>query len=245
MTSKEAINKIKNLLFGEEKFGLMTTKDGIELKVEGDVELMREVYIITEDGEIPAPEGEFEFEDGLKIKIKEGKIDKIDYAKDEEVDMGEHEEKTEMVSAELIDGTIVETDGELEVGVDLYVVTEEGRTITPDGSHETTDGKIVEVLDGKITDIKDKEEIEVKVEVEDEESFNELLELFTEGFNRLTNDFNVIKEKYEEMEVKFNKFSSEPATERQYNTQDYAAYLKEQKFSRLETLKQVKNKLNK
>lgn len=252
MTSNEAIQRIKNLLFGEQTFASLKTADGVEMKVEGELELEKEIYIITPDGEIPAPEGEFEMEDGLKVRIKEGLIEKLDYSKKEEETMEEHEEeekleeevkedleeeKVELVSAELIDGTIVETDGDLTVGAELYVTTEEGKIIAPDGSHETVEGKIVVVEDGIIKEITDKVEEEVEVEA----SFDEMLEVFTAGFNHLQNELNLMKEQYETLNQSFSKFSAEPAGERKY-LNDYVEELNKRKFSKLEKLAALRNK---
>jgi len=252
MNSKQAIEKIKQLLFGEaETFGYMKTKEGVELRVEGDVELEKAIYIISPDGNIPAEEGEYEMEDGMKIKVKEGLIDKIDYAggehKDEEemeVEVEVSEEETKMVSAELIDGTIVETDTEeLKVGDSLFVKTEEDRIVAPDGDHETSDGKIISVVDGIITEIKEKVEEEVEVELSTETELDELLEVFTAGFNHLNGELNAIREEYDKLRENFNKFSAEPAGERQYfNTQDYVKGLKAQKMDKLEALRQLRNK---
>ena len=251
MNSKEAIEKIKKLLFGEAAtFGYLKTKEGVEMQVEGDVELEKEIYIITPDGNIPAEEGEYEMEDGMKVKVKEGLIDTIDYAggKDKEEEMETEvevtEEETTMVSAELIDGTIVETDTEeLKVGDALFVVTEEGRTEAPDGDHETSEGKIISVVEGVITEIKEKVEEEVEVELSTETELDELLEVFTAGFNHLNSELNAIREEYDKLRENFNKFSAEPAGERQYfNTQDYVKELKTKKLDKLQALRQLRNK---
>ena len=50
-----------------------------------------------------------------------------------------------------------------------------------------------------------------------------------------------IKGLFEDSE-RFNKFSAEPAAERQYINNDYVKSLKEQRFSKLEALKALKNK---
>lgn len=248
MTSKEAIEKIKHLLFGQQAFSLLKSTDGVEMKIDGDVELEKEIYIITPNGELPAPEGEYKMEDGMIVKVKEGKVDRIDYETDEvkeevveETELEEHEgedkeEETKLAEAELIDGTIVETDGELVAGVELYVRTDEGRQPAPDGDHETVDGKVVSVADGKIVEIKEKEV------VEEDLNMDELLEVFTAGFNHLSNELDIIKEKYETMRGEFQQFSAEPAAERQYINKEYVDRLKEQKFSKLEALKALKNK---
>jgi len=74
MTSKEAIDKIKHLLFGKELFSLMKTVEGMELKVEGELELGLPIYVITPEGEIPAADELYELEDGMKVRVKEGLI---------------------------------------------------------------------------------------------------------------------------------------------------------------------------
>ncbi len=261
MTSKEAIEKIKHLLFGSETFGMLKTKDGVEMKVEGDVELEKTIYIVTPDGEMPAADGDYEMEDEMVIKVKEGMIDRIDYKKVEEEVMEEHDdeesmkddeekledvveekidEEVKMVTAELIDGTIVESDTEeLKEGDALFVVTEEGRVEVPDAVHETSDGKLVTTLDGIVVKIEEK----VEVEVEEELNFSELLETFTQGFNHLTNELNVLRENYDTLQENFNKFSAEPAGERLYNNRsEFIKARKEQQFSKLEALAALKNK---
>ncbi len=253
MNSKDAIERIKKLLFGQESFGTHKTKEGVEMTVEGDVELGKEIYIITPDGNIPAAEGDYEMEDGMKVKVVEGLIDAIDYEagyedKEEEMETEievTEEEETTMVSAELIDGTLVETDTEeLKVGDALFVVTEEGRIEAPDGDHETTDSKIVTVVDGVVTAIEDKvEEVVEELTTEETESFDELLEVFTAGFNHLSSELNVMREEYDKLREDFSKFSAEPAGERLYfNTQDYAKELKTKKHSKLDALRALKNK---
>jgi hypothetical protein len=252
MTSKEAIEKIKKLLFGQEQFGLYKTKDGIEMQCEGDMALEKEIYIITPDGNIPAEEGEYEMEDGMKVKVKDGMVSSINYAEEEiveeevmedEVEVKVEEEETTMVSAELIDGTIVESDTEvLSAGDTLFVVTEEGRSPAPTGDHETTDGNIVVVEDGIIKEIKQKDIVEEEMTTEEEASFDELLEVFTAAFNHLTNDLNVMKQEYDKLREDFNKFSAEPAGERQYFQQDYKAMLKDQKSNKLHQLAQLRRK---
>lgn len=256
MNSKEAIEKIKNLLFGQQTFGAYKTKDGVEMAVEGDIELEKEIYIITPDGNIPAEEGDYEMEDGMVVKVKEGMVNAIDYKGGEHEDKEEEmetevevteEEETKMVQAELIDGTIVETETEvLAVGDALFVVTEEGKTEAPEGDHETTDGNIVTVVDGIITEIKTKEvEEEVEMATETTEGLDELLEVFTAGFNHLNTELNVIREEYNKLSENFSKFSAEPAGDRQYfntTTQDYVKGLKTRKTDKLEALRRIKNK---
>ena len=54
-------------------------------------------------------------------------------------------EDIKMADAELIDGTVVYTEGEMVVGATLLVRVDEGEEspYAPEGLHETTDGMIV------------------------------------------------------------------------------------------------------
>jgi hypothetical protein len=81
---KKAIDEIKGLMV---KFGFMSSEhkfldaklsDGTEIKVEGEG-LMEgaKILVITEEGELPAPDGVHELEDGTKVETKEGVIAKI------------------------------------------------------------------------------------------------------------------------------------------------------------------------
>jgi len=84
---KTAIQEIKSLMV---KFGFIadTTKlsfvdakliDGTQIKVEGD-SLMEgaKVVVVTEEGEIPAPDGIHEIEGGVKVQTTDGVIVKIE-----------------------------------------------------------------------------------------------------------------------------------------------------------------------
>ena len=61
-------------------------KDGTVVKVEGDG-LMEgaKVVVVTEDAEIPAPDGVHELEDGSKVETKDGVIVKVEEALEEEL----------------------------------------------------------------------------------------------------------------------------------------------------------------
>ena len=64
--------------------------------------------------------------------------------------------ETKFADAELVDGTGVYTDGEMEVGAILLIRTEEGEEspFAPEGIHETTDGMLIGVgPNGEIMDI--------------------------------------------------------------------------------------------
>ena len=71
---------------------------------------------------------------------------------------GDEKIEVEMGEAKLSDGvTIVKWEGELAVGSMLFVVSEEGVTPAPDGTHELEDGRTIVSMDGKVSEVKTKE----------------------------------------------------------------------------------------
>jgi len=122
----------------------------------------------------------------------------------------ETETATEIKLAEatLLDGTKVKTEGEFEVGKQLFVVTEEGDLPAPLGNHETTDGQIISVdEEGIITAIE-----EVVVEEEKEENFSDdlisqlvgVLQPSLDKIDELSNEVKALK-------GEFLEFRDEPA----------------------------------
>lgn len=77
---KSTVNEIKKLMvqFGFlEKQALMDVvlQDGTKLNVEGDALVAgAKVMVVTEDGNIPAPDGQYQLEDGSTINIADGVI---------------------------------------------------------------------------------------------------------------------------------------------------------------------------
>jgi hypothetical protein len=80
---KTAIQEIKNLMV---KFGFMKSEnfldaklvDGTEIKIEGDsLEEGAKVVVVTEEGEIPAPDGIHEVEGGIKVQTTDGIVVKV------------------------------------------------------------------------------------------------------------------------------------------------------------------------
>lgn len=94
---KKAIDEIKGLMV---KFGFMSSAavelefldakltDGTKIKVEGEG-LMEgaKVVVVTEEGEIPAPNGVHELEDGTKVETVEGVIARIEAKPEVEVEL--------------------------------------------------------------------------------------------------------------------------------------------------------------
>jgi hypothetical protein len=128
--SNKAIAEIKNLMvqFGfmkadeaalvEENFLEAKLKDGTIVKVEGDsLAEGAKVVVVTEEGEIPAPNGVHELEDGSKVETVDGVVKSIQATVEEKV-----EAEVELPGQEL-PGVEVPADGaEVELG---YMMPEE------------------------------------------------------------------------------------------------------------------------
>jgi hypothetical protein len=81
--------------------------DGTAIKVSGDglVEGAK-VMVVTEEGEIPAPDGVHELEDGTKVETKEGLIAKIEEAVKEAPEMEEPKVEIEVKKEEMEDEVV-------------------------------------------------------------------------------------------------------------------------------------------
>lgn len=225
MRYQDAIKRINKLL-GLYKFNSYKIKEsGDEIITEGDLAVGEPIYIINKDGQIPAPDGEFELDDTTKITIKDGKVQKINY--------DNMEKKESFVEAMLKDGTVVKSPT-FDVGEEVKVVSPDGEELpAPDGEHELklkdSEGKevLIKIItkDGKITE---RENVELASDMEEVE---EEMGMTTpglsqgndnmEGFKKeLMGILGEIKEKIdsivadqEEMKKKVSKFAKEPAGE--------------------------------
>lgn len=84
MTVNEAINKIKLMLSAQEEaaqestveqtFAEATLVDGTVVKVEGDLEIGKPLFVVTEEGDVPAPEGMHETTNGLIVTVDEAGV---------------------------------------------------------------------------------------------------------------------------------------------------------------------------
>ena len=257
MNRQEIINKIREI-FGmvNTNFSVYKTKEGVELRVD-ELAMENEIYIITPEGELPAPDGDLELEDGTKVKVAAGKIKRMEIVENEEEVVEEEkvedetemedqevevevedevkdevkEEEEKMAEATLVDGTIVEVDGDLEVGAKIYVKTEEGRQEAPNGDHETADGLIVSTEDGVITEIKEKEVVEEEVKVE------EVMETFMDALTSLKEEIATLKSQNEELNNKFSAFKAEPDGEKIYDRK--GAYVEQRMSSQIDKLERL------
>ena len=145
--------------------------------------------------------------------------------------------EAKFAEATLVDGTVVYTDGELEVGAILLIKTEEGEEspFAPEGIHETTEGLLVGVgPNGEIMEISEveaeakpeeiieevMEEVEVEVPVSEAAipATEELLTGIAEMIAPFTEEIAALTEEVVELKAKFAVIADEPAAKPIRNT---------------------------
>ena len=226
MNYQEAIKKINKLL-GLHKFNsYKVAKTEQELITDGELAVGGDIYVITENGQLPAPDNTYELDDTTKIKVEDGKVKELKY------DM---ENQTEsFTEATLKDGTVLKSPT-FDLGEDVSVVGTDGKeTPAPDGEHEIalkdSEGKevIIRIVtkDGKITERENVEEANPEMPEKGEEMG--MVPDLSEGNDIIDEDFKktlmgvlgeikdaiggIVKDQ-EEMKAKVAKFSKEPAGE--------------------------------
>jgi len=227
MTSKEAIKKIMTILnFSEQKFFESKTEQGVAMKMEDELEVGKVLYVVTDEGMIPAPAGKHIMEDGTEIETDEmGAVSKIkmgDYTygetEDEKLEDKKEEEVKEDSMVEAKSGDLKLESPTFDVGETIDVVGEDGsKTPAPDGEHQVelkdSEGNEVKirvmVKDGKIVERENVEEVA--------EEFSVLVEAFATTIKKLEIKLEEMARKNEVLEAKFKKFSSEPAGSRVTN----------------------------
>jgi hypothetical protein len=225
MKYQDAIRRINKLL-GLHKFNSYKIKEsGSEIITEGDLAVGEPIYIINKDGQIPAPDGEFELDDTTKITIKDGLVQKINY--------DNMEQKQNFVEAMLKDGTVVKSPT-FDVGEEVMIVSPDGKEMpAPDGEHELmlkdSEGKevLIKIItkDGKITERENVELASDMEEVEEEMGMttpglsqgNDNMEGFKKEvmavLGEIKDKIDSIVADQEEMKKKVSKFAKEPAGE--------------------------------
>lgn len=168
--------------------------------------------------------------------------------------------ETKMAEAELVDGTVVYTEGELAVGATLLIKVEEGEEspFAPEGIHETTDGMLVGVgPNGEIMEISEveaeakpeeiieevMEEVEVEVEVPEEAipATEELLTGIAEIIAPFTEEIAALTEEVTELKAKFSKLADEPAAKPIRNEFSGNSAKRSVADKRMEALKALRN----
>jgi hypothetical protein len=183
MTSKEAIKKIMSVLnLTNETFYEAKTDQGVVVKMEGDsLEVGKMLYVATDEGMIPAPPGKHMMEDGSEVEVgDDGKVSKIKMGdmeeKTDDAKLEEKKKETEIKDQamaesqepeiemedgdiKLVDGSVVRIGGESpEFGVKVKKVSYDGTlNAIADGSYETADGKVMQIVGGEIQGIQSKE----------------------------------------------------------------------------------------
>jgi hypothetical protein len=129
----------------------------------------------------------------------------------------EDKKEVEMATATLVDGTIVEWEGELAVGTAIFVQTGEGLIPAPDAVHEVEGGLLVTTEGGIVTEIVEpteevvEEEValeEVAVEVPEEVSAvvaAEVLEAIAEAIAPVLEEVEMMKEELKKIKNGFSK----------------------------------------
>ena len=156
--------------------------------------------------------------------------------------------KETFASATLMDGTVIEYDGELAVGTAVFVVAEGEQIPAPDGTHALggdMEGVSIIVADGAITEIIDEreggEEGEAPAETPAEEamsaitedqveaiisakleSFSKAIEGIGEMMTAIARENEAFRSELSEMKEAFNAFKAAPSNEQK----------EENKFSR-------------
>lgn len=252
MNSKEALDRIKVVLgLKQDTFSSYKIKEGGEFQVEGEIEVNKSIYIVTDEGQLEAPDGEFEVETGEIVKVKDGMVEAIKERVEEkleeeedkkEEEMEEESEEKKFVESTLIDGTVVINDEEvLEIGQKLYVVTEDGRIDAPEGEHETVEGIIVTVdAEGIISDIKEKEEIETEVE---EVAVSEVVEAFTLAIESLKSEIVSLRNDNNELKENFRKFSNQPAATPIMDRKGFKSEAANNKATKMDRLAELRRSL--
>jgi len=186
---KELVKKHFNLVEAtEQSFAEIKTADGeLTLTYEGE-ELAQglAVFVVTADGNIPAPDGEHALEGGITIVTKDGKIEAIMESAPEEVEASEEEE----------------------------VLEEEEKLEEEDEKMEEEEESMMEDDKEVAADHDDEEEMEEPSEEEgaiDEAVIVAVAEAVKEVVEEMTKD---MEERMKELENKYSTFSSAPASEK-------------------------------
>ena len=165
--------------------------------------------------------------------------------------------EAKFAEAELVDGTQVYTEGELQDGAILFVRAGEGASenpFAPAGVHETTDGKLITVGEnGEITSIEDKaeeapveaedvkideevkmeEEEDIKVEVKEKDfDMDELIGAIAEIIKPQGEVIEELKKEVETLKERFNKVAGEPAAEPVRNTFSENKVIRDELFAK-------------
>ena len=157
MTANDAIQKIRVLLGVEETvevaMATATLVDGTQVEVEGDFEVGKPLFVVTAEGNIPAPAGVHQTTDNLLVTVDEaGAISQIEEVAPE---AQEEEEKKEEAMEEDKEEVALEEEKEEEMEEEVEEEMED---------EEEMIVKIVEAMKPYFEEIKDLKEKVVEME---------------------------------------------------------------------------------
>lgn len=260
MNSKQAINKIMTILnLTTQKFYEAKTDQGVQLKMEGELEVGGPIYVATDEGMIPAPDGTHKIEDGSELEVVDGKVSKIKMGNDTEItedakveDEKEKEDiaETNMSDVEMEFGDVKLKSGEVirlgtdeaGIGVAVKKVGYDGTlSAIADGEYETEGGKMISITGGSIDGYQDASDKEQKTEKTEEMSAVEIAQIFAQALKKFEDKLDAMEQKFTGLETKFTKFSKEPAGEKVYNQktvnfEDNAPHTKLDSFRKMRDL---------
>ena len=225
MNAKQAIDKIAELLkfnFKAEKFYSTKLTDGTEVtnNLEEDFKIGQVLYVVGDSTLTPAPAGEHETREGLKVTVdSESVIIAIQTANAED----DAVEEQEMTRAEDAQGQVLESDT-FDVGEKVFLVKEDGSTEpAPNGEHQVVlkdtsgnENKIrIQVLDGVITERSNVEEMaEVVSEGIDVQRIIDMLVPVVDEMKRMKTEMESMKNKMSAdlsaLTSDFDKFKKSP-----------------------------------
>ena len=200
MNTTEILTKIKTLLGVESevvRLAQMKLEDGLTI-VESDFEAGAEIMIVTEDGKVAMPVGDYTLEDGRLIVVKEeGLIEEIKEAKEEEVteEVVEEEARSEEDKEEYKEETktpkkVIESITKESFFSEIEKLKEENETLKKELEGLKLSSEETSVENTKEESVETKEEVkettEVELSTEEEPSpivFNPENEKEIEGFN--------------------------------------------------------------
>lgn len=119
----------------------------------------------------------------IKLSEEKPKVEVENVKVEEEKAAEKAQKEQKFAEAKLADGTTVYTDGNFEVGSEVYTLDEQGNKVPVfDAEHKLEDGSVVATVDGKITEIKP-QEMKEEEKVEEEKMSEDEIEIETKDSN--------------------------------------------------------------
>jgi len=200
--SMSKIKKLKEAILSalrEEEFGNVTTDKGI-LSWDGEEDLREgdSVYVMDSEGNRnPAEDGEWRTEDNKVIVVVDGKVAEI---RDAEAEVAPESSEEEMGRVNTDKGELLwEGEGDLQEGMEVFVLREGELTPAEDGEYVTEDNKTIVVVEGKVSELRDPE-----AEVAPEDTRDQEIEDL-----RKENDF--LKDQISSLQAELTKLKKTPA----------------------------------